>query len=83
MMAEYEIKIPRTLDNEYVNLSELYSQVDEILTLIQPGDDITFNFENIRWINAEMTVFLGMLFSAITSNGGKVYAILRKSILKI
>ena len=36
-MAEYEIKIPRTLDSEYVNLSELYSQVDEILTQIQPG----------------------------------------------
>ncbi|HEM4130002.1 TPA: hypothetical protein U1W61_001734 [Streptococcus suis] len=81
-MTKYEIKIPRTLDNEYVNLSELYSQVDEILPQIQAGDDITFNFENIRWINAEMTVFLGMLFSAITSNGGKVYAILENLSLK-
>ncbi|TWT12044.1 hypothetical protein [Streptococcus sp. sy004] len=81
-MTEYEIKIPKTLDNEYDNLKELYLQVDEILPHVQTEDYVTFNFENIRWINAEMTVYLGMLFSAVNSKGGKVYALLENLSLK-
>lgn len=82
MIASYEIKIPKILDNEYTNLCELYEQLNEILPHLKLEDEVVFNFENIRWINAEMTVYLGMLFSAVTSRGGKVYAILENLSLK-
>lgn len=81
-MADYEIFLPRTLDNEYDNLNELYHQLDDILPYLSNEDEVYFNFENIRWINAEMTVFLGMLFSAVTDKGADVYAVIENLSLK-
>lgn len=81
-MADYEILLPRTLDNEYLNLVNLYQQIDNLLPHLAKEDKVVFNFENIRWINAEMTVFLGMLFSAVTDRGADVYAIVENLSLK-
>lgn len=81
-MAKYEILLPRTLDNEYPNLVDLYQQIDNLLPYLAKEDKVVFNFENIRWINAEMTVFLGMLFSAVTDRGADVYAIVENLSLK-
>lgn len=81
-MTDYEIFLPRILDNEYDNLNELYHQLDDILPYLSNEDEVYFNFENIRWINAEMTVFLGMLFSAVTDRGADVYAVIENLSLK-
>lgn len=81
-MAKYEIFLPRTLNNEYPILLELYQQIENILPVLEEKDSVVFNFENIRWINAEMTVFLGMVFSEVTDRGAKVYALLDNLSLK-
>lgn len=81
-MAKYEIFLPRTLNNEYPILLELYQQIENILPVLEEKDSVVFNFENIRWINAEMTVFLGMVFSEVTARGAKVYALLDNLSLK-
>lgn len=81
-MAKYEIFLPRTLDNDYSTLVGLYQQIDELLPQLATGDVVVFNFENIRWINAEMTVFLGMIFSLVTDKGAKVYAVINNLSLK-
>ena len=73
-MSKYEIFIPKTLNNDYSNLCELYQQVNDILFNLTAYDEVIFNFEKIRWINAEMTAFLGMIFSAVNSKGASVYA---------
>ena len=72
-MAEYEIFLPRTLNNEYPILLGLYQQIENILPVLEEKDSVVFNFENIRWINAEMTVFLGMIFSEVNARGAIVY----------
>lgn len=79
---EHQIFIPKTLDNEYKNISELYQQIDDVLLLLNQNDQVIFNFENIRWLNAEMTVFLGMIFSTVTDKGATVYAKLENLSLK-
>lgn len=81
-MARYEIMIPRVLDNNYENLYMLHYQLNNILPELTPDDSVIFNFEKIRWINAEMTVYLGMLFSAVTDRGASVYAIVENLSLK-
>lgn len=81
-MTEYEIFLPRTLNNDYSTLLGLYQQIENILQQLVTGDGVVFNFENIRWINAEMTVFLGMLFSEVTARGAKVYAAINNLSLK-
>ena len=43
-MADYEIFLPRTLDNEYDNLNELYHQLDDILPYLSNEDEVYFNF---------------------------------------
>lgn len=73
-MSEYEIFIPKTLNSDYSNLCELYQQVNNILFNLTAHDEVIFNFEKIRWINAEMTAFLGMIFSAVNAKGAFVYA---------
>nr|DAT17287.1 MAG TPA: Heat shock protein HSP 90-alpha PROTEIN, ATP BINDING, CHAPERONE [Caudoviricetes sp.] len=81
-MAEYEIFLPQTLNNDYSALLELYQQVEDILPVLGGEDSVAFNFGNIRWINAEMTVFLGMIFSVVTAKGATVYALLDNLSLK-
>jgi|GEM_PF-1098875 ATP-binding region, ATPase family protein len=81
-MAKYEIFLPRTLDNDYSTLVGLYQQIDELLPQLATGDVVVFNFGNIRWINAEMTVFLGMIFSEVNARGAIVYALLDNLSLK-
>ncbi|HEM3628861.1 TPA: hypothetical protein U1C31_001124 [Streptococcus suis] len=75
-MSDYTISIPKTMDSEYNNIFELYKQLDEVLPALKQNDRVIFNFENIRWINAEMTVYLGMLFSVVNTQQAQVYAIL-------
>lgn len=81
-MAKYEIFLPRTLNNEYPILLELYQQIENILPVLEEKDSVVFNFGNIRWINAEMTVFLGMIFSEVNARGAIVYALLDNLSLK-
>lgn len=81
-MTEHNIAIPRILDADYKNLSELYEQLNKILPSLTEEDEVIFNFENIRWLNAEMTVFLGMLFSAVTDRNATVFAIVERLSLK-
>lgn len=81
-MAEYQIFLPRTLNNEYSILLELYQQIENILPVLEEKDSVFFNFENIRWINAEMTVFLGMIFSEVNARGATVYTLLDNFSLK-
>lgn len=81
-MMTYKIVLPKTLDHQYCNLTELYTQVDNVLMMLTEGDEVVFDFKNIRWINAEMTVFLGMIFSGVTSRGANVYALLDNLSLK-
>ncbi|MEI4352232.1 hypothetical protein V9Z49_02045 [Streptococcus suis] len=81
-MIDYEILIPHTLDGNYENIVSLYRQLDDILPILTENDRVVFNFGKIRWINAEMTVFLSMLFSAVEDKGASVYAILENISLK-
>lgn len=81
-MAEYEIYIPLRLDGDYKNILKLFQEFSNIDKVLMKGDEIIFNFENTRWIDAEMTTFLAMIFDHIVRRKAKVYARLNNMSLK-
>lgn len=71
---QYEIYIPEQLTGGYNDINKLYHQVNCILPILNEDDIVLFKFEKIRWLNAEMTAFLGVVFSAVTDKGATVCA---------
>lgn len=81
-LSKYEIYIPERLDGDYINILKLFQELSNIDNKLENGDKIIFNFENTRWIDAEMTTFLAMIFDHVVRNGVKVYANLNNMSVK-
>lgn len=81
-LESYEIYIPERLDGDYRNILKLFQEFSNIDNKLENGDEIIFNFENTRWIDAEMTTFLAMIFDHVVRSGVKVYANLNNMSLK-
>lgn len=81
-MESYEIFIPKSFDGDYKNILELFQELSRIYGTIQSGDELVFVFEKTRWMNAEMTTFLAMIFDHAVRNEIKVFAKLDSMSLK-
>lgn len=69
--------IPDKLDNKHESIRELFSDFSDIDYEISSEDTLIFDFSKIRWIDAEMTTLLAMIFDYSTSKGVKVKANLK------
>ena len=81
-MSDYKVFIPKSLDKDYNNMYELIEQLSNIDALLLEGDEVTLYFEKSRWIDAEMTVFLGMICDHLMKRGVRPFAVLDNMALK-
>jgi ATP-binding region, ATPase family protein len=57
----YNLKLPKKINSTYECITLLNFQFVSIITKVNGFDEIRFDFTNLKWIDAEMTVVLAMM----------------------
>lgn len=71
---EHYIRIPRSFNFEFKNISKFYSQYSDINEVLKKGDIIRLNFSNTNFISGEMTVLLSMVVESLHNRDYDVQA---------